>query len=224
MKTAAVIVAAGRGSRAGGGVPKQWRPLLGETVAAHSLRAFQRHPGIDQLVLVVHPDDSPAAPWPDMPGLLVVSGGDTRSASVLAGLAALEDRVQRVLIHDAARPCVSSEVIDGVLAALETAQAAAPAVPVVDALWTGADGLVTGTADRTGLFRAQTPQGFDLTKILAAHRDHPQGADDDVALARLNGHRVSITPGDEDNLKITMPADFARAERILRARDGHQTG
>ena len=98
------------------------------------------------------------------------------------------------------------------------------AVAVVDALWTGLDGFVTGTQDRAGLFRAQTPQGFALDLILDAHARFPDGADDDVGLARRAGHGVAITAGDEDNLKITLPEDFARAERILRARDGHQTG
>ncbi|WP_298835969.1 2-C-methyl-D-erythritol 4-phosphate cytidylyltransferase [uncultured Roseobacter sp.] len=224
MTTAAIIVAAGRGTRAGGGVPKQWRALLDQPVAAHAVQAFVDHPGIGPVVLVIHPEDWKIAATAMGPDVETVTGGDTRSASVNAGLAAVAGRCDRVLIHDAARPCVSKGTIDGVLAALETEGAAAPALAVVDALWTGADGFVTGTTDRTGLFRAQTPQGFDLKLILEAHTRFPQGADDDVGLARRAGHRVAITAGDEDNLKITLPEDFERAGHILRARNGHQTG
>ena len=221
MKFATVIVAAGRGSRAGGGTPKQWRPVAGSTSAGFAIDAFLSHTDCGPVVLVVNRDDRSNGFVPDRTGVEVVTGGATRSLSVRAGLAALTGRADRVLIHDAARPCVTHAVIDGVLAALRTHKAAAPAVPVVDALWTGAEGRVTGMMDRTGLYRAQTPQGFHLDTILAAHDRFPEGADDDVALARRAGIEVAITPGDEDNLKITTPADFARAEAILRTRHGH---
>lgn len=221
MKTAAVIVAAGRGTRAGDGLPKQWRPLAGETVATHAMRAFATHPKIDQVVLVLHPDDIDTSLWPRTLPAQVVAGGATRSASVLAGLMVLKDAFDFVLIHDAARPCVSRDVIDGVIDALALHRAAAPAIPVVDALWVGDGQHVTGTAARANLYRAQTPQGFHLSDIIAAHHSHPEGADDDVALARAAGHVVAMTLGDADNLKITTPGDFARAERILKARDGY---
>ncbi|ABG32297.1 2-C-methyl-D-erythritol 4-phosphate cytidylyltransferase [Roseobacter denitrificans] len=221
MKVGAVIVAAGRGVRAGGGIPKQWRALHKGTVAQASIRAFTGHADIRDVVLVLHPDDIDTDLWPREPGLIVASGGASRSASVLAGLRMLNGKTDAVLIHDAARPCVTTRVIDDVISALRTAQAAAPAVAVVDALWTGENGQVTGTADRTGLYRAQTPQGFHLDAIIKAHRQFPEGAADDVEVARRAGLDVVIVPGDEDNLKITLPGDFARAEAILRARDGH---
>ena len=221
MKIGAIIVAAGRGLRAGGGTPKQWRPLAGATSAAFALRAFIGHPAIFDYALIVHPEDLDSSLWPREPGVAVVSGGDTRSASVLAGLKALHDRVDAVLIHDAARPCVTQTLIDGVIEALQSAKAAAPAIPVVDALWSGENGRVTGTVSRDGLYRAQTPQGFHMADILAAHEAFPDGAADDVELARRAGLEVVITPGDEDNLKITTAADFARAEAILRRQDGH---
>jgi 2-C-methyl-D-erythritol 4-phosphate cytidylyltransferase len=221
MEFATVIVAAGRGNRAGGGMPKQWRPLAGATSTGFALDAFLSHPEAGPVVLVVHPNDLAAGLVGQKTGVEVVSGGATRSISVRAGLLALRGRATHVLIHDAARPCVTHAIIDGVLAALRENKAAAPAIAVVDALWTGADSRVTGTAERNGLYRAQTPQGFHLSSILAAHEQFPEGADDDVALARCAGLDVAITPGDEDNLKITTPADFLRAERILRARDGH---
>lgn len=221
MKIAAVIVAAGRGVRAGGDTPKQWRALAGQTSVAHALQTFATHGEIHRLVLVLHPDDVEAGRWATARDVEVVTGGDTRSASVLAGLHVLEGEVDQVLIHDAARPCVTHAVIDGVIAALRTNLAAAPAIRVVDALWRGENGRVVQTVERDGLYRAQTPQGFDLKAILAAHRACPEGAADDVALARRADISVAITPGSEENLKITTPDDFERAERILRARNGH---
>ncbi|MEM1074510.1 MAG: 2-C-methyl-D-erythritol 4-phosphate cytidylyltransferase [Pseudomonadota bacterium] len=221
MHVGAVIVAGGRGTRAGGGMPKQWRWIAGAQVATHSLRAFAAHPSVEQLVLVVHPDDLESDLWPRQPEALVVAGGATRGASVQAGLRHMAAAVDTVLIHDAARPCVTQRVIDGVLKGLESGPAAAPAVAVVDALWTGKSGRVTGTASRDGLFRAQTPQGFDLKTVLRAYRQNPEGGADDVEVVRKAGVDVAITPGDDDNLKITGPDDFARAESILRARDGH---
>lgn len=214
MTIAALIVAAGRGTRAGGPVPKQWQMVAGAPVARWTLRAFSR---MDRCVMVVHPDDMETAKTAAK-GIdcTFVPGGADRAASVRLGLEALaEDPPRLVLIHDVARPCVSPEIIAGVIAALDTAKAAAPALPVTDALWTGDAGRVTGTRDRDGLYRAQTPQGFRFDAILAAHRAHPGGAADDVAVARAAGLDVAITEGSEQNLKITTPADFARAARIL---------
>jgi 2-C-methyl-D-erythritol 4-phosphate cytidylyltransferase / 2-C-methyl-D-erythritol 2,4-cyclodiphosphate synthase len=212
MQVAAIIVAAGRGARVGGAVPKQWRDLGGRSVAERALQVFADHPGVDRLVLVVHPDDRGRQDWPA--AVTVVDGGATRTASVLAGLEAA-DGADVVLIHDAARPLVTVALIDRVLAALLTSRAAAPALPVTDALWHGQADLVTGTRDRTGLYRAQTPQGFWLADILAAHRMYQGDAADDVEIARAAGMVVAIVPGDEDNLKITREADFARAERLM---------
>jgi 2-C-methyl-D-erythritol 4-phosphate cytidylyltransferase/2-C-methyl-D-erythritol 2,4-cyclodiphosphate synthase len=213
--TAAIIVAAGRGTRAGGDLPKQWQALNGQPVVAHSLAAFA---GVLR-VLVIHPDDHTRAEA--VAGdAVVVHGGATRDASVLAGLRALQGRgIDRVLIHDGARPLVSQVVIARVLAALDHYAGAAPAVTLSDALWTGADGLVTGTRDRSGLYRAQTPQGFRFDAILAAHLAHQGQAADDVQVARAAGLDVAIVEGDEDNIKLTFPADFDRAARLLKGRD-----
>lgn len=218
MEVAAIIVAAGRGTRAQGALPKQWRPLAGRPVVAHALAAFGGVPRVSEMVLVGHPDYMARARALDIPGLTVVAGGATRRGSVLAGLEAVAGRADRVLIHDAARPCVSAALIGSVLDALDHGPAAAPALPVTDALWQGEDGHVTGLADRTGLYRAQTPQGFRTDAILTAHRRDadPGNSADDVAVARRAGLAVRIVEGQEDNLKITYPGDFARAERILR--------
>lgn len=212
MKIAAIILAAGRGTRAGGELPKQWQDLCGQPVVAHALAAFARF----HRVLVVHPEDRALQDRLDLTGIRVVVGADSRDGSVRAGLAALDPGAfDRVLIHDGARPLVPAALIDRVLAALDHAAAAAPGLPVSDALWTGVQGHVTGLQDRTGLFRAQTPQGFHLAAILAAHAAHPGPAADDVEVARAAGIAVAITQGDEDNIKITWPGDLQRAARIM---------
>jgi 2-C-methyl-D-erythritol 4-phosphate cytidylyltransferase/2-C-methyl-D-erythritol 2,4-cyclodiphosphate synthase len=167
-------------------------------------------------VLVIHPDDRALAESV-ADGALIVEGGATRAASVRAALEALAGSgVTKVLIHDAARPSASPDLIARVVAALDHAQGAAPALPVTDALWTGADGRVTGTRDRNGLFRAQTPQGFAFVAILAAHRAHGGEAADDVEVARAAGIDVVMVTGDEANQKLTFPGDFIRAEQALR--------
>ena len=214
MTTAAIILAAGRGTRAGGDLPKQWQALAGRPVVAHALAAFAGMPRI----LVIHPDDRARAAAV-AEGVQLVEGGTTRDASVRNALEALAGQgVSRVLIHDGARPLVSAAVIGRVLAGLDDHPAAAPALVVSDALWTGVQGLVTGTRDRTGLYRAQTPQGFHFDAILDAHRRHGGGAADDVEVARAAGLDVAIVEGEEDNLKLTFPGDFARAEAILKGR------
>lgn len=226
MIIAALIVAAGRGSRAETPLPKQWQPLGPARVADVTLARFANHPRIGRICMVLHPDDMALAP--EHPGLILAPGGSTRAASVRNGLEALAEHApDLVLIHDVARPCVSSSVIDGVIGALAHGPAAAPALPVTDALWRGAEARVTGTEDRTGLFRAQTPQGFHFAAIRDAHAkaqakaqtdaqtQDTADAADDVAIARAAGLDVTITRGDEANIKITWPEDFARAQRIL---------
>ncbi|MBY5932426.1 2-C-methyl-D-erythritol 4-phosphate cytidylyltransferase [Tateyamaria omphalii] len=217
---AAVIVAAGRGIRAGGDMPKQWQMLQGRPVIAHTLEVFARHPEVTEVVLVLNPQDEDRLTALELHDMTYVAGGADRAGSVRNGLDAVR-RSEAVLIHDVARPLVTAKTISDVIAALHQTPCAAPAVPVTDALWTGANGQVTGMKDRTGLYRAQTPQGFQLNAIRAAHAAHPGGAVDDVEVARAHGLDVAIVPGDEDNLKITLPADFARADRILRGRNGH---
>ncbi|AWD23263.1 bifunctional 2-C-methyl-D-erythritol 4-phosphate cytidylyltransferase/2-C-methyl-D-erythritol 2,4-cyclodiphosphate synthase [Fuscovulum blasticum] len=214
MTTAVLIVAAGRGTRAGGEIPKQWQLLRGKPVLAHTLAAFA---GM-RIVLAIHPDDRAraAALAPDIP---LVEGGATRAQSVKNALEALEGTgVTKVLIHDGARPLVSRALIARLEAALDAHPGAAPALAVTDALWRGEAGLVSGTQSRDGLYRAQTPQAFRFAEILAAHRAHPGNAADDVEVARAAGLDVAIVEGDEDNLKLTFPGDFARAGRLLEGR------
>jgi len=218
MTTAAIIVAAGRGTRAGGEIPKQYQRLRGVPILARTVAGFATHPQVGQIVIVAHPDD--AQLFSDALGPLAdqvtkVPGGATRDASVMAGLEAVTG-ADTVLIHDGARPLVSAALISRVIGALQGSPGAAPALPVTDALWRGADGRVIAPEPREALFRAQTPQGFRLDAIRAAHATHPGGAADDVEVALAAGLDVAIVEGEEDNLKITHPGDFARAERILK--------
>lgn len=202
----------------GAGLPKQYRDLSGTPVIARTVAAFDAHPRVAQVVVVIHADDQEAfvrANVNAIKPLSVVIGGATRDASVRAGLEAVA-ACDSVLIHDAARPLVSDAVIDGVLSALETHAGAAPALAVTDALWRG-EGVVNGVQDRAGLWRAQTPQGFRLDAIVAAHAASCGGAADDVEVARDFGLDVAITAGEEANMKLTSPGDFERAQQILAA-------
>ncbi|MEM6824931.1 MAG: bifunctional 2-C-methyl-D-erythritol 4-phosphate cytidylyltransferase/2-C-methyl-D-erythritol 2,4-cyclodiphosphate synthase [Pseudomonadota bacterium] len=214
--TAAVIVAAGRGTRAGGEIPKQWQRIAGQRVIDWTLDAFRAVPEIRRIVAVLHPDDQDRIRDADV---ICVQGGHTRAASVRAGLEALADQdVSRVLIHDAARACVTPWMIAHLSRILNEAPAAAPGLLLTDALWRGGPNVMSAEP-RAGLFRAQTPQAFDFETILAAHRQvSDENAADDVEIARRAGHNVRIEPGEPDNIKITTAADFARAERILRGR------
>lgn len=213
----AVIVAAGRGTRAGGDVPKQWQTLAGRRVVEWTVSRFAAHPDGPDIVLVIHPDDAARLQDMSLPqGVRVVHGGADRAASVRAGLAACSGGPDAiVLIHDVARPCVPEQVISSVISAVRKKGAAAPALPVTDALWRGTE-AVEGTQDRDGLWRAQTPQGFQLGAIAAAHAAFEGTPADDVEVARAAGIDVAIVPGDEANLKITGPQDFARAEAFLK--------
>jgi 2-C-methyl-D-erythritol 4-phosphate cytidylyltransferase / 2-C-methyl-D-erythritol 2,4-cyclodiphosphate synthase len=221
-ETAVIVVAAGRGNRAGKGDAKQWREIGGGPVLYHAVTAFA---GVGRIIVVLSPEDMPRGAALFRGRVTLVAGGETRGASVRNALDVLDtESVSNVLIHDGARPLVSPALIGRVLDALAHAEAAAPALAVTDALWTGAGGRVTGLTPRDGLFRAQTPQGFRLASILAAHRRFAGEAKDDVEVALAAGLDVTIVEGEEENIKITWPEDFARAEKILRGRMDIRTG
>jgi 2-C-methyl-D-erythritol 4-phosphate cytidylyltransferase / 2-C-methyl-D-erythritol 2,4-cyclodiphosphate synthase len=225
MRTAGLIVAAGRGHRLGGGLPKQYQPLGTATVLGRCLGALLAHPAVDLVQVVIHPDDralydAAAEPFAAARLRHPVAGAETRSGSVLRGLRALAPaRPDRVLIHDAARPMLPPRVVSDVLAALDAAPAALPALPVVDALWRAAGDRAAAPVARDGLWRAQTPQGFHFDAILAAYGDGGKEAADDVAVARAAGLEVRIVPGDEANFKITTAADLERARGMEGAMD-----
>ncbi|MEQ9518741.1 MAG: bifunctional 2-C-methyl-D-erythritol 4-phosphate cytidylyltransferase/2-C-methyl-D-erythritol 2,4-cyclodiphosphate synthase [Parvibaculum sp.] len=232
MRVAALIVAAGRGTRAGAGLPKQYRPVGGLPLLRHTLSAFSAHPDIDLVLTVIHRDDGDLyehASSQIAKTLPAIPGGDTRQASVLAGLEALvQHDVTHVLIHDGARPFVSAAVIDGVLHALahgKDVHGALPALAVTDTLRRAAAGMAGDTLSREGLVRAQTPQGFEFNAILAAHRAAPHDQfTDDVAIAADAGLRVALVAGAEENFKVTEPQDFLRAEQFLAHQRESRTG
>jgi 2-C-methyl-D-erythritol 4-phosphate cytidylyltransferase len=216
-RIAALVVAAGRGQRFGSELPKQYVPLAGPCAFHRSVRAFLDVPRIGLVCPVIHPDDT-ALCAESLSGLhdprllAPVPGGATRGRSVRQGLESLVTHApDLVLIHDAARPFVSAEVIGDVCDALADTEGACAALPVVDALWMAADGLAVAPVPRDGLWRAQTPQGFRFDRILAAHRAGDGGAADDVAVARAFGIAVRLVPGSERNYKITLPSDLERA-------------
>jgi 2-C-methyl-D-erythritol 4-phosphate cytidylyltransferase/2-C-methyl-D-erythritol 2,4-cyclodiphosphate synthase len=225
LRTAAIIVAAGRGLRAGPGGPKQFRSIGGRTVVAHALDAFCRHGDVSWVQPVCHADDAEpfAAATEGLSYLPPVPGGATRQASVCAGLRALAQlKPDIVLIHDAARPFVSHAVISRAIEAASATGAAIPVVAVADTIkQVDAAGRVVGTPARAELRIAQTPQSFVFDQILAAHeRAAKEGRDDftdDAALAEWAGLTVATFEGDHLNMKLTTPEDFAREEARLGA-------
>jgi len=224
---AAVVVAAGRGERAGGELPKQYRDIAGEPMIRPTLRAFLDHARIDVVQPVIHPGDESiyriataglqklAAP---------VAGGATRQASVRAGLEALASSgPELVLIHDAARPFLTGALIDRAIAAATAAGAAVPGIVIADTVKAiDAAAMVAETLDRGRLRIVQTPQAFAFDLIIAAHRRAAaaglESFTDDAALAEWAGHRVSVFQGEAGNVKVTTNEDFARAEILQLAK------
>ena len=214
LSVVALIVAAGKGTRAGEEVPKQYRPIGGRSVLAHAAAAFVHHPSVARVHVVVA-DGETARAREALAGLDVSIGvgGPTRQGSVRRGLDQLGE-ADLVLVHDAARPLVPAAMISRVLHALQTEVAVCPALPVVDSLRRG-DGCVSGEVPREGLWRAQTPQGFRLDMLRSAHAVAPAGATDDAEIARAAGHRVALVAGDERAMKLTFADDFVRAEAMM---------
>lgn len=216
----ALIVAAGRGTRFGGELPKQYRDLGGTPVLRHSIAAFRDHPRIAAVRAVIHPNDRAlydrAVSGFEL--LPPVAGGASRQESVRLGLESLAGRApDTVLIHDGARPFITAPVIDRVLDALRAAPGAIAALPVTDSLKRGA-GSIAASVERDGLWRAQTPQGFRFAEILAAHRAAAGNElTDDAAVAERAGLAVSLVMGSEDNTKITTEDDLRRAARLAEA-------
>ena len=224
---AVIVVAAGRGTRAGDGLPKQYRHIAGRALLSHTLRALQDAAPQATITVVIHEDDFSlyeaatldlAQPLP-----APVHGAASRQASVLAGLEALAAQPpDLVLIHDAARPFASPALVARAIAAAHAHRAAVPGLAVTDTIKVVDHlGLITGTPPRAQLRAVQTPQAFDYALILAAHRAaQSAGMDncsDDAAIAEWAGHAVNVFAGDADNVKITTMEDFALADARLRA-------
>ena len=228
---AVLVVAAGKGERVsadGSTDPKQYRLVAGKPVLARTISAFLGVPNLTRLVTVIHADHADryaALQLHDERLLPPVVGGASRQASVLEGLKALAPhKPDLVLIQDAARPFATLQVIGDVIAALDHYEGALPATGVTDTIKRSADGRqVTATEDRSQLFAAQTPQGFRFGQIFSAHMRAStirRQFTDDAEIAEWACLRVAIVTGDRDNIKITHPEDFTRAERII---SGDQT-
>lgn len=228
---AALIVAAGSGARFGDlETPKQYAPLLGRSVLRRAVDVFYAHPAVGTLCIVIQPEHRAAceAALQGLAGkdILIVDGGTARQQSVRRGLEALAGQslpASHVLIHDAARPCISAALIGRVCATLQAGAAAAiPALPVTDTVKkrTSPDGPVE-TQNREGLYTVQTPQGFALSGLLALHRQFAdESLTDDAALIERGGISPAFVAGDRANIKITYPEDLAAAEAILAAAHG----
>jgi 2-C-methyl-D-erythritol 4-phosphate cytidylyltransferase/2-C-methyl-D-erythritol 2,4-cyclodiphosphate synthase len=223
-RVTAIIVAAGSGSRLGGDRPKQFRPIGGKAVLAHAFDALTSHPAIDAVRVVIGPGQEE---WAGQAlgsrdaGKLII-GGTERADSVRAGLEAVEADV--ILVHDAARPFCPSQVVDRLLAALDSADGAVPALPVSDTL-ARADGLLGETVDRSGLVRIQTPQAFRFRSLVDAYRRWagPSPTDESTVM-RAAGLEVAIVAGDPMLEKLTTAADWQLAETWLRSRLVTRTG
>ena len=241
MSIVALVVAAGRSARFGEATPKPYADLGGRAVLSHGLATIGRHPAVDAVRVVVREDHLPLYERalnrcpPGVPVLEPVGGGGERQDSVRRGLESirsLSPRPRRVVIHDAARPFVTGDLIDRVLRPLEEDGAAwagaAAALPVADTVKRAEPGRAPGgaakvveTLDRSGLWRVQTPQAFGFDEIARAHEEAAgRGLTDDAAVAEAAGLDVALVPGDAGNLKITTGADLTRAEMLLAARLG----
>jgi 2-C-methyl-D-erythritol 4-phosphate cytidylyltransferase len=218
-----VIVAGGSSTRTGGKELKQFRWVAGKPALLHSLQTFMARPDVVSVVVVL-PREYAADPPPwvfqcDIDRLMIATGGRSRTESVANGLEDLPDEAAVVLIHDAARPLVSDETIDRVIAAVRGGRCASAALPVVDTLKeVDESGIIVRTVERERLWRAQTPQGFPREVIVRAHREARTkqiAATDDASLCERLGIQVVVVRGGERAMKLTEEADFARAEALF---------
>lgn len=211
-----IVVAAGRGTRAGGDVPKQYREIAGVPLLLRAIRPFSAHPDVAHIVVVVPETDLATPPqWlaaATGERLQLVAGGSLRRDSVAAGLAVLPPACRVVLVHDGARPFPPASVIDGGIAVARAGHSAVPAVPLADTLKRADSyGVVLATVPRAGLWRIQTPQAFPREVLVRAHAQiQPDGleATDDAMLVELAGGRVELLPSTARNLKVTSPEDL----------------
>jgi 2-C-methyl-D-erythritol 4-phosphate cytidylyltransferase/2-C-methyl-D-erythritol 2,4-cyclodiphosphate synthase len=216
MRIAAILVAAGSGSRFGADTPKQFLTIAGKPVIRHAAEALAPHVALIQPVGDAEPIDAALAGLAHLP---TVPGGASRQDSVRAGLEALAPHAPDiVLVHDAARPVIPAGTVPNLLAALERAPGAIPAVPVADTLKRADGDAIAATVPRAGLFRAQTPQAFRFATLLALHRAGTNApVTDDASLLEAAGETVLLVAGAEDNIKLTYPEDAVRLERALTA-------
>ena len=225
MSVAVVIVAGGAGFRAGGNLPKQYQLIGGRPVIWWTLKAFVDHPGVSHVQTVIGADHGSLFAKA-IAGLEIappVVGGDTRQDSCRIGIAACENvGTQKILIHDAARPFVSADLISHIIAELDRSDGVIPGLPVADTMKLAPGGLVERTVDRQALWAVQTPQGFDFKAILAAHeKAYDQdlgGLTDDAAVAEKFGIKVRVIAGHIENRKLTTAEDIREADQFLMAK------
>ncbi len=218
MRAWGIVVAAGAGVRAGSGTPKSLRPLAGVPMFVHAMRALQD--AVEGIVVVVPSgwnDDAleKTLSYRYRVPVQLTHGGETRAASVAAGLATVPADAEAIVVHDAARPLASPELAHRVLDALRDADGAVCAVPVADTIKRVDGDAIVATVDRATLRRAQTPQAFRAQILRRAHADGDRNATDDAALVEALGGRVVIVEGDERNIKVTTAEDLVLAERML---------
>lgn len=224
---AALIVAAGRGSRLGSDIPKQYIPLAGKRLLRYTVKPFVNHPAIDAVRVIIHPDDRELyeEATHGLALLEPVIGGERRQDSVCIGLESLKEfNPQKILIHDGARPFVTSRLISHILEALEEHPAVIPALPVTDTLKRVDENTVATTIDRTNVYQVQTPQGFDYATILELHqKGKSQDFTDDAGLCEAFNLPVTVTTGSTRNVKITTRKDLERAENMLHSATTFET-
>ncbi len=221
---AVIVVAAGTGTRAGPGEPKQFRALAGVPLLVRALRPFTSHPAVAHVVIPLAPGYAARPPeWLDaMRGerLTLMAGGETRAESVRAALQFVPSTAAIILVHDGARPFVDRQTIDAVLARARAGVGAAAAVPVRDTIKEVADAhRVVRTVARSSLWRAQTPQGFPRAMLETAYARFQPGdpiATDDAELCERSGFPVEVVPDSEHNFKVTTAEDFRVAEALAR--------
>ncbi|WP_103889521.1 2-C-methyl-D-erythritol 4-phosphate cytidylyltransferase [Actinacidiphila yanglinensis] len=231
MRTAAVIPAAGRGVRLGPGAPKALRTLGGVPILVHAVRAMAAARAVQVIVVVAPPEGAAevralldAHELPESTAVTVVPGGDSRQDSVRLGLAALPDDVDVVLVHDAARPLVPVETVEGVVEAVRSGvPAVVPGLPLADTVKSvdPDTGAVTGTPQRSLLRAVQTPQGFDRALLAKAHATVSEDVTDDASMVERLGVTVRVVPGHEEAFKVTRPLDLVLAEAVLARRRAH---
>ena len=222
MSVTAIIVAGGVGKRLKSKVRKSFVRLAGRPMLGWALKAVQNSPSVSEVVVVAHPKDLAAARTLARKERVsklaaVVPGGESRMASVACGLRAVPPDTTWVLVHDAARPLVTPQIIESTIRAARAAKAAIAAVPVVPTIKQARGGWVEKTLDRSTLWAVQTPQVFERKLLERAHRRaHGFAATDDAALVEAIGKRVKIVPGSERNIKVTTPEDLTIAESLLK--------
>jgi 2-C-methyl-D-erythritol 4-phosphate cytidylyltransferase len=231
MRVVAIIPAAGEGQRMGGSLQKQFLSLRGMPILAHTLRVFEQNPQIDGVVLVVAArqqqvlEEKVLEPYPCKKLLRVVNGGPERQDSVARGLEVVPSECELVVVHDGARPLVSTELLDSVLVAANSYGAALAAIPARDTVKLGKGGFVVATLEREELWLAQTPQAFHAALLRRAYEEVVRtkvAVTDDAALVERLGVSVHLVLGSVENIKVTTPSDLIMAEALLTQRENKQ--